>query len=301
MASWSVHCISPAISIASPVVAGSCLYWLADNGNTHVVQLTNGNYREIAINSLGEKGIASPAIADGRLYIRTDKHLFCVAGNRQGTGTVVVAKLTESLAELKQQYDDHPAAEGDDVAVRIRVVEALGQLQDPAAIPLLKDASLKDPHWDVSEAAVKALAEYGARGRPGLHRALPGLASLFQNRRRADVRAGQISACGAHAAENPQRWGHPGARRQPAGPGRDRRGTSELAQQIISALLEGLADNEGVVRAAAVHGLGTLANNAGAQREEIVAHLREHAVENNPLVASAAKDVLQHVYHLPVP
>ena len=75
---------------------------------------------------------------------------------------------------MKKLYDDHPAPEGDDVAVRIQVVEALGQLHDPAAIPLLKDASLRDPHWDVSEAAVKALAQYGEA-------AVPAFSELFRD------------------------------------------------------------------------------------------------------------------------
>ena len=45
----------------SPVAAGSNLYWLAENGDTHVLQLAKGTLYEIAINHLGEKSIASPS------------------------------------------------------------------------------------------------------------------------------------------------------------------------------------------------------------------------------------------------
>ena len=67
----------------------------------------------------------------------------------------------------------------------------------------------------------------------------------------------------------------------------------EQAETIIPALLDGLADGEGVVRAAATRSLGTLAANAGTHRDEIIQRLRERTTDNNPLVAAAAKDVLE--------
>jgi hypothetical protein len=36
----------------------------------------------LATNSLGERGIrATPAVADGRLYIRGERNLFCIGKN----------------------------------------------------------------------------------------------------------------------------------------------------------------------------------------------------------------------------
>ncbi len=72
---------------ASPVAAAGNIYWTAENGDTHVVQVSKEKVTEIAVNHLGEKTIASPAIADGRIYLRTEKHLFCIAGMGKSTGT----------------------------------------------------------------------------------------------------------------------------------------------------------------------------------------------------------------------
>jgi outer membrane protein assembly factor BamB len=38
-------------------------------------------YQLLARNTLGETVRSSPAVADGRLYIRGDKHLFCIGRN----------------------------------------------------------------------------------------------------------------------------------------------------------------------------------------------------------------------------
>jgi len=36
----------------------------------------------LAKNKLGESIVASPAIADGQLFLRGDKHLFCIGERR---------------------------------------------------------------------------------------------------------------------------------------------------------------------------------------------------------------------------
>jgi outer membrane protein assembly factor BamB len=63
---------------ASLVSAGGLVYFLNDNGATHVVR-PGPAYELVAKNELGEKTFASPAISAGRLFIRGDKHLFCLA------------------------------------------------------------------------------------------------------------------------------------------------------------------------------------------------------------------------------
>ena len=35
-------------------------------------------YQIVAQNALGEKCFASPVISDGQLFLRSDKHLFCI-------------------------------------------------------------------------------------------------------------------------------------------------------------------------------------------------------------------------------
>ena len=65
---------------ASLVSANGLVYFLNDNGVTHVVR-PGPAYDLVARNELGERTFASPAISDGRLLLRGDHHLFCI-GNK---------------------------------------------------------------------------------------------------------------------------------------------------------------------------------------------------------------------------
>jgi len=62
---------------ASPVAAGGRLYAVADNGETSVLEAAPA-FKVLARNALGENVQASPAIADQKIFIRTEKHLFCL-------------------------------------------------------------------------------------------------------------------------------------------------------------------------------------------------------------------------------
>jgi outer membrane protein assembly factor BamB len=62
---------------ASPVAADDKLYFFNEEGLGTVVH-TKTEPRVIATNSLGEPILASPAVAQGALFIRSDKHLFCI-------------------------------------------------------------------------------------------------------------------------------------------------------------------------------------------------------------------------------
>ena len=64
---------------ASPVFAGSRIYLLSDTGETTVIAAAL-EFRVLAKNPLGEKCQASPAIAQGRIFIRTAENLFCIGG-----------------------------------------------------------------------------------------------------------------------------------------------------------------------------------------------------------------------------
>jgi len=63
----------------SPVWADGKLYCIARNGDVHVLA-AGGNFEPLAVNPLGEKSFATPAVAAGRLLLRTWSKLFCVAG-----------------------------------------------------------------------------------------------------------------------------------------------------------------------------------------------------------------------------
>ena len=62
---------------ASPVAAGGHVYFASENGETIVVK-SGTTPTVVARNALGERTIASPAVAGGRIYLRTDGHLFAI-------------------------------------------------------------------------------------------------------------------------------------------------------------------------------------------------------------------------------
>ena len=64
---------------ASPALVGNRLYVTLTNGVTVVAEV-GAQFRELARNPLGEKVVASPAVAAGRIYLRGAQHLFCLGG-----------------------------------------------------------------------------------------------------------------------------------------------------------------------------------------------------------------------------
>jgi len=56
------------------------VYLISEDGIVFVYAAT-GKYQLLARNPLGETVRSSPAVADGRLYIRGEKHLFCIGKN----------------------------------------------------------------------------------------------------------------------------------------------------------------------------------------------------------------------------
>ena len=62
---------------AAPVTAGGLVYFVSDLGVTRVVR-PGAKFALIAENPLGERSYASPAISRGQIFIRGEKHLFCI-------------------------------------------------------------------------------------------------------------------------------------------------------------------------------------------------------------------------------
>jgi len=63
---------------ASPVAAEGRLYFTNETGTTFVLDAEAAEYRELARNEIGEDVYASPAISQGRMFVRTTKHLICL-------------------------------------------------------------------------------------------------------------------------------------------------------------------------------------------------------------------------------
>jgi outer membrane protein assembly factor BamB len=61
----------------SPVLAGGLVYLPNDAGVITVFK-PGPTFERIAQNALGERMNASPAISDGQIFLRTDKHLYCI-------------------------------------------------------------------------------------------------------------------------------------------------------------------------------------------------------------------------------
>lgn len=64
---------------ASPVAGDGKIYVMGENG--FLVVLEQGPYPKVlAKNDMGESCVATPALADGKVYVRTLKHLYCFGG-----------------------------------------------------------------------------------------------------------------------------------------------------------------------------------------------------------------------------
>jgi outer membrane protein assembly factor BamB len=66
---------------ASPVAADGKVYFVSENGETIVMQ-AGRTPSVLARNDLGERAIASPAISNGQIFIRTDDHVFAIGQRR---------------------------------------------------------------------------------------------------------------------------------------------------------------------------------------------------------------------------
>jgi outer membrane protein assembly factor BamB len=83
---------------ASSVVIDGLVYFLNDDGVTHIVK-PGPEFEWIAQNELGQMCYASPAVSNGRLYIRGKTHLFCIA-NALSKPRVVAHPKNDKLPTL---------------------------------------------------------------------------------------------------------------------------------------------------------------------------------------------------------
>jgi outer membrane protein assembly factor BamB len=63
---------------ASPVAAGGHVYFVNETGQTVVIRAGVPAYEEVAQNGLDEPVFASPAISQGKLFLRSARHLYCI-------------------------------------------------------------------------------------------------------------------------------------------------------------------------------------------------------------------------------
>jgi len=76
----------PATFTASPVAVDGKILLTSEDGDTFVIK-AGPKHEVLATNSVGEPVYASPAISDGMIFIRGEKHLFCF-GSKAATKAV---------------------------------------------------------------------------------------------------------------------------------------------------------------------------------------------------------------------
>jgi len=69
----------PASFMGSPVAANGRLLLTSEDGDTFVIK-AGAKHEVLGTNSVGEPVYTTPAISNGRIYIRGDKHLFAITG-----------------------------------------------------------------------------------------------------------------------------------------------------------------------------------------------------------------------------
>ncbi len=75
---WSDRIGGGSQFFSSPVLAKDKIYAINEKGTVFVVKASGESFESLGKVELKESVIASPAIADGKLIIRGEKHLFCV-------------------------------------------------------------------------------------------------------------------------------------------------------------------------------------------------------------------------------
>jgi len=75
---WGPERISSAIYSASPILADGKLYATSEQGLTTVIQ-AGPQFKVLAENVIEEYTLASMAVANGQIFLRTAEHLYCLA------------------------------------------------------------------------------------------------------------------------------------------------------------------------------------------------------------------------------
>jgi outer membrane protein assembly factor BamB len=74
---WGRRRIEPGTYSSSLVLAGGRIYAINEECTTTVIAAQD-DFKELAVNKLGEHILASPAVAGGRMYFRTAESLYCI-------------------------------------------------------------------------------------------------------------------------------------------------------------------------------------------------------------------------------
>jgi outer membrane protein assembly factor BamB len=295
---------------SSPVGADGKIYWCSERGKTYVLDAAGLNGKKpsvavLSVNPLHGAILATPAIAGGRLYLRTNEALYCIAETGQTALAHIlkahsVAALTGTFAELQDRYEKHKAVWTNEreAQARLETVEAIARLDDPGVVPFLLHTVQKEPHWDICEEAVKSLARKGPS-------AIDPLIGLLTDKR-PFVRTVAINGLGRlkaakampqmlAAAHDKEPLVRCAALQALAEVSQDDPGSIARITTLLATLLADQKE-EAVVKESALDGLAALASKAGAPREEILRALVTVQGSGNPRLAKKATKILNDDY-----
>jgi outer membrane protein assembly factor BamB/HEAT repeat protein len=290
---------------SSPVGADGKIYWCSERGKTYVIDATRlggktPSFKLLSVNELPGVFLATPAIAGGRLFLRTTEALYCVAETGKARLVHSGKTLTGTFAELKRRFEEHKAVwtNEPEAQIRLETLEAIARLDDPEVVPFLLYVVLKEPHWDICEEAVKSL---GRKGPP----ATDSLVGLVKDTRPfirtvAIIDLGRLKVAKAvpellvatHDKQPLVRCAALESLAQIAQ--EDSASTAKIVAVLIAALND--PEEDSVVKQSALDGLAILAAKAGVQREEIVRTLVILQGGGNPRLAKKAQDILSNAY-----
>jgi outer membrane protein assembly factor BamB len=291
---------------SSPVGADGKIYWCSERGKTYVLDAGGLSAKKpsvnvLSVNPLHGAILATPAIAGGRLYLRTNEALYCIAE----TGQTAVAHtlkahsvtaLSGTFAELQDRYDKHKAVWTNEreAQARLETVEAIARLDDPGVVPFLLHTVQKEPHWDICEEAIKSLARKGPS-------AIDPLIALLTDKR-PFVRTVACNGLGRlKAAKAMPQLLVATHDNEPLVRCAAIQALAEIAQDDVPAvarvatlLTAVLADGkeEAVVKESALDGLSILAGKSNAPREAILCALVAVQGSGNPRLAKKAEKIL---------
>jgi outer membrane protein assembly factor BamB len=89
---------------ASPIAADGKLFLASEDGDIYVVKL-GGQYELLSVNPMGEICMATPAIADNTIFVRTQKHLVAIGANLKASSNLTPSEIIDAMTEAWNEHD----------------------------------------------------------------------------------------------------------------------------------------------------------------------------------------------------
>jgi len=290
---------------SSPVAADGKIYWPSERGKTYVIDAAGLAAKKpvvkvLAVNQIRGVCLASPAVAHGRLLLRTNEALYCVAEQGKLKQAPKVKVLSGTFAELRQRYQDHVAdwKIEPEAQIRLETMEAIARLNDPEVVPFLLYVAQKEPHWDICEEAAKCLGRKGAPAIDSLMLLVPDTRPFI--RTVAIVELGRLRVAKAVPAllatlGDKQPLVRCVSYQSLAQIGRESPADVPRIAAAMTTAAVNREQEEAVVREAALDGLILLADKLGGERQRVRAAIAPVAQDRNPRLAKKAQSLLAQI------